>query len=51
MVQTQHNGLEKTSTTHDNPILIATAANSVFIKLWLDVKLSTINHYFAFVVN
>ena len=28
-----------------------TAANSVFIKLWLDVKHSTINHYFAFVVN
>jgi hypothetical protein len=27
------------------------AANSVFIKLWLDVKHSTINHYFALVVN
>ena len=27
------------------------APNSVFIKLWLDVKHSTINHYFAFVVN
>jgi hypothetical protein len=24
-------------------------ANSVFIKLWLDVKHSAINHYFAFV--
>src|SRR4051794_25954039 len=23
----------------------------MFIKLWLDVKHSTINHYFAFVVN
>ena len=28
-----------------------TAANSMFIKLWLEVKLSTLNHYFAFVVN
>jgi predicted acetyltransferase len=27
------------------------ACNSVFIKLWLDVKHSTLNHYFAFVVN
>ena len=27
------------------------AHNSVFIKLWLDVKHSTINYYFAFVVN
>jgi hypothetical protein len=27
------------------------AANSVFIKLWLDVKHSTLNHYFAFVVG
>jgi hypothetical protein len=27
------------------------AANSVFIKLWLDVKHWTLNHYFAFVVN
>ena len=26
-------------------------ANIVFIKLWLDVKYLTINHYFAFVVN
>ena len=26
-------------------------ANTVFIKLWLDVNHSTINHYFAFVVN
>lgn len=26
-------------------------ANSVFIKLWLEVKHSTINHYFASVVN
>ena len=25
--------------------------HSVFIKLWLDVKHSTINRYFAFVVN
>jgi len=29
----------------------ATAANSVFIELWLDVKHSTINHYFASVIN
>ena len=29
----------------------ARTANSVFIKLWLDVRYSTINHYFAFVVN
>ena len=29
----------------------ARTANSVFIKLWLDVKHSTINRYFAFVVN
>jgi hypothetical protein len=28
-----------------------TAHNSVFIKLWLDDKHSTINRYFAFVVN
>jgi hypothetical protein len=28
-----------------------TAGNSVFIKLWLDVKHSAINRYFAFVVN
>ena len=27
------------------------AYNSVFIKLWRDVKHSTLNHYFAFVVN
>ena len=27
------------------------AANSMFIKLWRDVKHSTINRYFAFVVN
>ena len=27
------------------------AYNSVFMKLWLDVKHSTKNHYFAFVVN
>jgi hypothetical protein len=27
------------------------AANSVFIKLWLDVKHLIINCYFAFVVN
>lgn len=27
------------------------AGNSVFIKLWLDVKPSDINLYFAFVVN
>jgi hypothetical protein len=27
------------------------AANSVFIKLWLEVNHSTINRYFAFVVN
>ncbi len=27
------------------------AYNSVFIKLWLDVKHSALNHYFAFVVN
>lgn len=26
-------------------------ANIVFIKLWLDVKYSTINRYFAFAVN
>jgi hypothetical protein len=29
----------------------ARTANSVFIKLWLDVKHSTINRYFASVVN
>lgn len=29
----------------------AHAGNSVFIKLWRDVKHSTLNHYFAFVVN
>jgi hypothetical protein len=29
----------------------ARTANSVFIKLWRDVKHSTINDYFAFVVN
>jgi len=28
-----------------------TAYNSVFIKLWLDGKDSTLNHYFGFVVN
>ncbi len=28
-----------------------TTHNSVFIKLWLDVTHSTINHYFASVVN
>jgi wobble nucleotide-excising tRNase len=28
-----------------------TAGNSVFIKLWQDAKHSTLNHYFAFVVN
>jgi hypothetical protein len=27
------------------------AANSVFMKLWLEVKLSAFNHYFAFVVG
>jgi hypothetical protein len=27
------------------------AANSVFIKLWLNVKHSTLNHYFAFMVG
>ena len=27
------------------------AHNSVFIKLWLEVQHSTLNHYFAFVVN
>jgi hypothetical protein len=29
----------------------STAANSVFIKLWLEVKHSAFNLYFAFVVN
>ena len=29
----------------------STAANHVFIKLYLEVKHSTINLYFAFVVN
>ena len=28
-----------------------TACNSVFIKLWREVKHSALNHYFAFVVN
>lgn len=28
-----------------------TTANTVFIKLWRDVKHSTLNHYFTFVVN
>ncbi len=39
---------KKSDTTSKNS---KPAANSVFIKLWLDVKHSTINHYFAFVVN
>ena len=30
---------------------IITTANNVFIKLWLDIKQSTITNYFAFVVN
>jgi hypothetical protein len=30
---------------------LKTAANSVFIKLWQDFKHSTLNRYFAFVVN
>jgi hypothetical protein len=34
-----------------NSIYKKTEANSVVIKLWLDIKRSTINRYFAFVVN
>jgi len=30
---------------------VKTAANGVFIKLWLDVKHSAFYHYFAVVVN
>lgn len=30
---------------------VARTANSVFIKLWLNMKHSTINRYSAFVVN
>jgi hypothetical protein len=30
---------------------VRAAANSVFIKLWRDVRHSTLNHYFAVAVN
>lgn len=32
-------------------LLSKNAHNIVFVKLWRNVKHSTLNHYFAFVVN